>query len=80
MTTIIHEAGSNWSIILAVLRKYHPASTKIDYNGIATPDIRPPPRRWSFWAQRFCFSSRALLAGSTAKSASRSPAGHQTRY
>jgi hypothetical protein len=35
MTTIIHEAGSNWSIILAVLRKYHPANTKIDYNGIA---------------------------------------------
>jgi hypothetical protein len=35
MTTIIHEAGSNWSIILAMLRKYHPANTKIDYNGIA---------------------------------------------
>jgi hypothetical protein len=34
----IHEAGSNWPLILAVLRKYHTAETKIGYSGVvATP-------------------------------------------
>jgi hypothetical protein len=34
MTTIIHEAGSNWPLILAVLRKYHPTTIKIHYSGV----------------------------------------------
>ncbi len=39
MTTIVHEAGSNWSIILAVLRKYHAANTKIEYQGVAAAPV-----------------------------------------